>query len=89
MNLNSHRLTDSGKIAFASSRRMMPVSTSNERIEQVRKSYDYGGTHSDSPRMANHIYSSAVEILKNNPAHNRYGGSKHSLMGAQPSTSTT
>ena len=40
----------------------------------MRKSYDYGGGPSsgpggvtNSPRKNSHIYSSAVEILKNNP----------------------
>jgi len=39
----------------------------------MRKSYDYGGPAQNgtgvngSPRKNSHIYSSAVEILKNNP----------------------
>jgi hypothetical protein len=33
LHLNSHRLNDSGKIAFASGRRQVPTTTSNERME--------------------------------------------------------
>jgi hypothetical protein len=79
MNLHSHRLNDSGKISFATSRRQMPTTTSNDRMEQVRKSYDYGGAHTGSPRLANHIYSSAVEILKNNPKHGQYAGAHSNI----------
>jgi hypothetical protein len=39
--------------------------------------------------MANHIYSSAVEILKNNPKHGHYVGSQINLVNTQPSTSST
>ena len=87
LNLNTHRLNEQNKIQYGSNRRQMPTATSNDRIEQVRKSYDYSG-HT-SPRMANHIYSSAVEILKNNPKQNQYGSSQINLANSQTATSST
>ena len=77
--LYSHRQYDQMQRAadvpvFNSSRRHVgPTSTHHDRLDNMRKSYDYGGGPSSGPgkgtntRKNSHIDSSAVEILKNNP----------------------
>jgi hypothetical protein len=62
------------QIVYNSSRRHIGPPTNQDRIDNMRKSYDYGGPANGvtgSPRKNSHIYSSAVEILKNNPK--KYG----------------